>query len=45
MNPTNEKQIPNEPERGPEESQLESQDLEKVTGGIDRPSFAHVDYF
>lgn len=43
MNPTNDQQVPNQPERGPEESQLESQDLDNVAGGTSRPAFAVVD--
>jgi hypothetical protein len=43
MNPTNEKQIPNQPERGLEESQLETEDLEKISGGAPRPLCAQVD--
>jgi hypothetical protein len=44
MNPTNEKQIPNEPERGPEETQLEAEELDAIAGGAPRPLCATVDY-
>jgi len=44
MNPTNEKQIPNQPETGPEETQLEAEELDAIAGGTPKPLYAIVDY-